>query len=98
MAILSFKKKTRKKKPMLHVGKGSVTEEGYAVSANLLEKMKGFPGDFQNVMTMDEGTYLHLLSLVTPLISKQPTVMRTSERLTITLGYLTGRRYQDRRF
>ena len=67
---------------------------------NLLEEIRAFPEDFQNFMRMDEETYLHLLSLVTPLISKQSTVMRAAisphERLTLTLRYLaTGRSYHD---
>ena len=52
---------------------------------------------------MDEPTFLELLSLVTPIIEKQDTIMRTAitphERLTCTLRYLaTGRSYEDLKF
>jgi hypothetical protein len=43
---------------------------------------------------MDEETYLKLLSLVTPLIRKQDTIMREAitphERLTATLRFLAA--------
>jgi hypothetical protein len=52
---------------------------------------------------MDEETYLHLLSLVAPLIEKKNTVMRNTippnERLTATLRFLAaGRSYEDLKF
>lgn len=70
---------------------------------NLLEEIRAFPEDYRNFMRMDEETYLHLLSLVTPLIAKQTTKFRPAvcahERLTATLRFLsTGRSYQDLRF
>lgn len=48
---------------------------------------------------MNEDTYLNLLSLVTPLIQKQNTVMRDAisphKRLIATLQFLaTGRTYE----
>jgi hypothetical protein len=52
---------------------------------------------------MNEETYLNLLSLVTPLIKKQDTIMRKAvtphERLTATLRFLaTGRSYEDLKY
>lgn len=52
---------------------------------------------------MDEKTYLELLSMVTPIIKKEDTVMRKSisahERLSVTLRFLaTGRSYKDLKF
>nr|CAI5837492.1 unnamed protein product [Callosobruchus analis] len=52
---------------------------------------------------MDEETYLKLLSMVTPFIKKQDTVMRQAipphERLTATLRFLaTGRSYEDLKY
>lgn len=43
---------------------------------NLLNELRITPKDFNNYLRMNENTYLHLLSLVTPLILKQNTVMR----------------------
>lgn len=52
---------------------------------------------------MNEDTYLHLLSLVTPLIKRQDTILRNAitphERLTATLRFLaTGRSYECLKF
>ncbi|XP_050311465.1 putative nuclease HARBI1 [Anthonomus grandis grandis] len=52
---------------------------------------------------MDEDSYVLLLKLVTPLIQKQDTCMRSAisphERLSVTLRYLaTGRNYEDLKF
>lgn len=69
----------------------------------LLEELKLFPKDWHNYLRMDEQTYLHILSLVTPFIKKEDTYMRTAitphERLTATLRFLvTGRSYEDLKF
>ena len=93
-----LKKKKRKQRRMW--SKDWLLKRDTLSHTNLLEEIRAFPEDFQNFMRMDEETYLHLLSLVTPLISKQSTVMRAAisphERLTLTLRYLaTGRSYQD---
>lgn len=45
---------------------------------NLLTKLKIFPKDWHNYLRMVEEIYLNLLSLVTPLIKKNDTVMRNS--------------------
>lgn len=52
---------------------------------------------------MSEETYLNLLSLVTPLIRKNDTVMRKAisphDGLTVTLRFLaTGRSYEELKF
>ena len=43
---------------------------------NLLAELKIYPRDWHNYLRMNETTYLHLLSLVTPLIVKANTNMR----------------------
>jgi len=70
---------------------------------NLLNELKFEPEDFKNYVRMDEKTYLELLSMVTPMIKKEDTVMRKSisahERLSVTLRFLaTGRSYEDLTF
>ena len=69
----------------------------------LLEELRSEPEDYLNYLRMDEPTFLELLSLVTKIIVKQDTMMRTAitpqERLTCTLRYLaTGRSYEDLKF
>lgn len=66
---------------------------------NLLKELCSDPSDYRNYLRMSEEVYNKLLSLVTPLIQKKNTVMRTSisphERLTATLRFLaTGRSYE----
>lgn len=70
---------------------------------NLLEELRLEPDDWRNYLRMDEDTYLELLSLVSPLIKHQDTIMRSAitphERLSATLRFLaTGRNYQDLKF
>nr|CAI5837488.1 unnamed protein product [Callosobruchus analis] len=70
---------------------------------NLLNELKFAPKDWHNYLRMDEETYLKLLSMVTPFIKKQDTVMRQAipphERLTATLRFLaTGRSYEDLKY
>ncbi|XP_015905945.1 uncharacterized protein [Parasteatoda tepidariorum] len=52
------------------------------------------PGAFRNFVRMDEESFLILLEKVSPMISKQNTVMRDSipaaERLAVTLRYLAS--------
>lgn len=67
---------------------------------NLLQELKIEKADWFNYLRMDESTYLMLLKLVSPLISRENTVMRESisahERLTATLRFLaTGRSYEE---
>ncbi|KAJ8971539.1 hypothetical protein NQ317_014971 [Molorchus minor] len=70
---------------------------------NLLEELRLEPDDWRNYLRMDEDSYTTLLTLVTPLIEKQDTIMRPAisahERLSATLRYLaTGRNYEDLKF
>lgn len=70
---------------------------------NLIKELRITPKDYRNYLRMDENTYLKLLSLVTPLIQKEDTVMRKAisahERLTVTLRFLaTGRTYECLKF
>lgn len=70
---------------------------------NLLEELRLEPDDWRNYLRMDEDSYVTLLALVTPLIKKQDTLMRSAisphERLSATLRYLaTGRNYEDLKF
>lgn len=65
----------------------------------LLNELCSDPWDYRNYLRMSEEVYNTLLSLVTPLIQKKNTVMRTSisphERLAATLRLLaTGRTYE----
>ncbi|XP_067130354.1 putative nuclease HARBI1 [Centruroides vittatus] len=97
--------KTRKKK---HVRRSLWCKEwlkkrGSYSHVNLISELKLVPKDWHNYLRMDEETYLNLLSLVTPIIKKQDTVMRAAisphERLTVTLRYLaTGRSFEDLKF
>ena len=96
-----LKKKKRQQRRMW--SKDWLLKRNTLSHTNLLQEIRAFPEDFQNFLRMDEETYFHLLSLVTPLISKKSTVMRPAisahERLTVTLRYLaTGRSYQDLKF
>lgn len=70
---------------------------------NLLIELKVNPKDWHNYLRMDEETYLELLSIISPLIRKQDTILRQAitphERLTATLRFLaTGRSYEDLKF
>lgn len=44
----------------------------------LLEELRLEPDDWWNYLRMDEDTYVELLHLVTPLIERQDTVMRST--------------------
>lgn len=90
------KKKSRWCKPWL-LKRDSLSHEG------LLNELRLEPVDYFNYLRMDEQTYSELLSLLTPLIKRQDTVMRKAisphERLTATLRFLaTGRSYEDLKF
>lgn len=61
------------------------------------------PGDLRNYLRVGAEQFEHLLSLVTPYIQKQDTVLRQSvsakQRLVVTLRFLaTGNSYQDLRY
>ncbi len=70
---------------------------------NLLQELRLESDDWRNYLRMDEDSYVTLLNLVSPIIQKQDTMMRSAisphERLTATLRYLaTGRNYEDLKF
>jgi len=100
-AIILKKKKFKKKRAMWC--KDWLMKRKTFSHINLLNELKIYPRDWHNYLRMDEETYLNLLSLVTPLIKKQNTIMRESitphERLTATLRFLaTGRNYEDLKY
>jgi hypothetical protein len=69
----------------------------------LLNQIKINHRDWHNYLKMNEETYLNLLSLLTPLIKKQVTVMREAAtphgRLPATLRFLaTGRSSEDLKY
>lgn len=45
---------------------------------NLLEELRLYPDDWRNYLRMNEQTYLELLNLVTPLIKRSDTNMRSA--------------------
>jgi len=100
LLILKNKKKQNKRKEWC---KEWLKKRNVYSHVNLLTELKVVPKDWQNYLRMSEETYLNLLSLVTPLIRKNDTVMRKAisphERLTATLQFLaTGRSYEDLKF
>ena len=69
----------------------------------LLDELRLEAKDYLNYLSIDEPTFLELLSFVTPIMKKQDTVMRTAitshEGFTCNLRYLaTGRSYGDFKF
>jgi hypothetical protein len=52
---------------------------------SLLSELQIYPRDWHNYLRMNEETYLNLLSLLTPLITKQGMIMR--EAATPTRDY-----------
>lgn len=95
LVVLDSKKK-RKRKTWC---KKWLTKRDEYTHTRLLKELSADPSDYRNYLRMNEETYEKLLSLVTPLIRKKNTVMRTSisphERLSATLRFLaTGRSYE----
>lgn len=83
--------KKKRKRPKVWVK--SWIEKRQALShTHLIQELAAEPLDYQNYLRMSEESYNELLSLVTPLIQKQDTVMREAisphERLTATIRYL----------
>jgi hypothetical protein len=100
--VLVYKRKTLKKKRGMWCKDWLMKRTTYS-HINLLSELKIYPRDWHNYLRMNEETYLNLLSLVTPLIKKQDTIMREAvtphERLTATLRYFaTGRSYEDLKY
>ena len=48
--------------------------------SHLLEELRKEPEDYSTFLRMDEACFEKLLTLVTPLIERQATTMRTPER------------------
>jgi hypothetical protein len=70
---------------------------------SLVSELKIYLRDWHNYLRMNEETYLNLLSLLSPLIENQGTIMRESaaphERLPATMRFLaTGRSYEDLKY
>lgn len=98
LGLMCILKNKKRKKRNLWCKEWLLKRNKYS-HTNLLNELRITPKDFNNYLRMNENTYLHLLSLVTPLIQKQNTVMRDAisphERLTATLRFLaTGRTYE----
>lgn len=101
--VLAIKKNEKcKKKRSVWCKEWLLKRNKYSYT-NLLNELKFAPKDWHNYLRMDENTYLERLSLVTPMIQKNDTVMRPAitphERLTATLRFLaTVRSYEDLKF
>jgi hypothetical protein len=68
-----FRKKRRKS-----MAQGVAFEEKRAYShKNLITELEFFLKDFHNYLRTDHDTYVHLLSLVTPFITKEDMLMTT---------------------
>lgn len=100
--VFALKAHKRTKKRSVWCKKWLMKRHEYS-HINLLNELKFAPKDWHNYLRMNEETYLKLLSLVSPLIKKEDTIMRKSisphERLSATLRFLaTGRSYEDLKF
>jgi hypothetical protein len=78
--VLMCKRKPRKKKREVWCKDWLMKRKTYS-HINLLRELKIFPRDWHNYLRRNEETYLNLLSLVTPLIKKQVTIMREAVTL-----------------
>lgn len=78
--------KCKKKRKRTAWCKDWLTKRNEYTHTRLLKELSSDPTDYRNYLRMNEEVYQKLLSLVTPLIQKKNTVMRTSisphERLT----------------
>jgi hypothetical protein len=73
--VLMCKRKPRKMKRDVWCKDRLMKRKTYS-HINLLSELKTYPRDWHNYLRMNAETYLNLLSLVTPLIKKQVTIMR----------------------
>lgn len=101
MCVLKENRRKRKKRE-LWCKHWLLLRKSYS-HTSLINELRITPKDFNNYLRMNEDTYLHLLSLVTPLIKRQDTILRNAitphERLTATLRFLaTGRSYECLKF
>jgi len=73
-------------------------------SENLLRELKlSEPSDYQNILRMNNDSFNELLEMISPIITKQDTVMRKAisptERRATTLQFLaTSRSFEDLKF
>lgn len=96
VATKFFQKQRKKRKTWC---KDWLLKRNYYTHTKLLQELSSEPMDYRNYLRMSEEVYQKLLSMVTPLIQKNNTVMRAAisahERLTATLRFLaTGRSYE----
>ncbi|KAG5868769.1 hypothetical protein JTB14_024587 [Gonioctena quinquepunctata] len=94
--------KIKKKKTRIWCKEWLMKREAHS-HVNLSKELKVFLKDWHNFLRMDSDTYSHLLSMVSPIIEKQDTIMRNAipshDRLVATLRFLaTGRSYEDLKF
>jgi hypothetical protein len=73
--VLMCERKTRKKKREVWCKDWSMKRKTYSHN-KLLRDLKTYPRDWNNYLRMNKETYLNILSLVTPLIKKQDTILR----------------------
>lgn len=97
--LLATSLKKKQRKPRKSWCKDWLLRRNRYTHVNLLLELSGEEGDYRNYLRMNETVYQKLLSLVSPLIQKNDTIMRTAipphERLTATLRFLaTGRSYE----
>lgn len=108
LCLKKNKKKMEKKKKMEQKKKlwmpNWYKERNKFSHENLLVELKiNSKADYRNFLRMDSETFDELLSMVSPLIRKQNTVMRkaipANLRLSATLRYLaTGEKFEDLKF
>lgn len=98
---LSLNKKVKRKR----WAKNWLQQRERYTHLNLMAEIKlhGEMDDYENYFRMPEPCFEELLTIVTPFLTKQDTVMRKSitprEKLALTLHYLaTGRNFKDIRF
>lgn len=101
--VLSIKKPGKRKRTRSKWSKQWLIDRHVNSHTHLLNELRLEPDDYRNYLRMDENTYRELLQLVSPLIQKEDTIMRSAitphERLSVTLRYLaTGRNYEDLKF
>lgn len=73
MCVLKENRRKRKKRE-LWCKHWLLLRKSYS-HTSLINELRITPKDFNNYLRMNEDTYLHLLSLVTPLIKRQDTIL-----------------------
>ncbi|KAG5871756.1 hypothetical protein JTB14_023440 [Gonioctena quinquepunctata] len=94
--------KIKKKKTRIWCKEWLMKREAHS-HVDLLKELKVFLEDWHDFLRMDSDTYSHLLSMVSPIIGNQDTIMRDAippyDRLVATLRFLaTGKSYEDLKF